>query len=70
MEQGYIQKLYTVEEIGKAFSMGMETAVFVMENSIGMSTENQRALVESMKKIINQNKILVLQKNIENNIYQ
>ena len=55
MEQEYIQKIYTVEDIDKAFSMDLETAVFVLENSIGMSNENQRVLIESMKKIINQN---------------
>ena len=70
MRQDFIQKIYTVEDLDKAYSMGLETAVFVLENSIGMPTESQRALIESIKKMIGQDKISVIRKKIEGNIYQ
>jgi hypothetical protein len=50
--------------------MGLETAVFVMEKSIGLSNEGQRVLIESIKKKINEDKISVSQKNLKQNIHQ
>ena len=33
--------LYTVEDINKAFDLGFESAIYVLEKSIGLSYEGQ-----------------------------
>ena len=51
------QYLYTIEDLNKAFDMGLETAVFVIERSIGLSQIGQRYLLECMEDKIMESKI-------------
>lgn len=38
------QKFYTLEDLDKAFDMGLETAGVVIEKSIGLPIEGQRLI--------------------------
>ena len=46
----YPEHLYTVEDLNKAFGMGLETAVYVLDKSLDLSTDGQRYLINCMKK--------------------
>jgi hypothetical protein len=43
---------YTVNDIYEAFDLGLSTAVYVFETSIGLSDEDQRDRLEGLKKML------------------
>ena len=60
MGDEYSEYIYSSKDIEKAFDMGMDTALVIMEKSIGLTVEGQRNLLEKMKKKINESKISVV----------
>ena len=53
--------LYTKDDINKAFSMGLETAIVILEKSVGLSIPGRRLLIESLKKRVEQDKVKALE---------
>ena len=53
----YPERTYTEKDINKAFSMGLETAVVILENAILLPPAEQRYLLNRMKKKIVDDKI-------------
>ena len=53
----YPERTYTEKDINKAFSMGLETAVVILENAILLPPAEQRYLLDQMKKKIIEDKI-------------
>jgi hypothetical protein len=43
---------YTVNDIYEAFDIGLSTAAYVFETSIGLSAEEQRDRLEGLKKML------------------
>jgi hypothetical protein len=56
MENKYRELPYLKIELEKAYIMGLESAVVVLEKSTGLSPEGQREMVESLKKMIQRKK--------------
>ena len=57
MANDNIDRNYTIKDINKAFSMGQESAVVILEKSVGLSIEGQRLLINCLKKRIAGDKI-------------
>ena len=57
LDNKHSEKIYTVNDLNKAFSMGQEFAVVVLEKSVGLSPKGQRRLIECLKKQIAEDKI-------------
>ena len=49
--------IYKKADIEKAYDMGWESAIMILEKSIGMSVDSQRKLVSMLKKMRNKNRI-------------
>jgi len=60
MGDEYSEYIYSAKDIEKAFDMGLESAVVILEKSIGLSIEGQRHLLERMKNKIMEGKISAL----------
>ena len=56
MENKHSELPYLKIDVEKAYIMGLESAVVVLEKSIGLSPEGQREMVESLKKMIQKEK--------------
>ena len=41
MNNDNIDRIYTINDLNKAFSMGQESAVAILEKSVGLSIEGQ-----------------------------
>ncbi|MFC1534399.1 hypothetical protein ACFL7M_13645 [Thermodesulfobacteriota bacterium] len=63
MEDKYSDYVYSKEDIDKAYTMGLESAVVVLEKSIGLSPEGQRYILDRLKNIIEGDKILCVLSN-------
>jgi hypothetical protein len=48
-------KLYTAEDIMKAFDLGLESGLYALEKSKELPVEDQEYLLEELKKMINAN---------------
>jgi stalled ribosome rescue protein Dom34 len=57
MENKYSEYVYSEKDIEKAFNMGVESTLVILEKSIGLSPEGQRHLLERMKNKIMEGKI-------------
>lgn len=57
MENRFPEVIYTVEDVNKAFSMGLESAVVVLENALFLSRNGQRQLIDLLKERIEQDKL-------------
>ena len=57
MEKKYSEYLYLKEDIDKAFNMGLETAIVVLEKSMALSRTGQRYMLHALKKKIEEGKI-------------
>jgi hypothetical protein len=60
MEKQDSQHSYTVEDLNKAYDMGIESAVVVLEKSLGLSPAEQRYLLNRMKMKIIEDKIAAI----------
>ena len=49
--------VYTLADINEAFSMGLESAVVILEKSIGLSIQGRRQMIDLLKKRIQKDKI-------------
>ena len=52
MNNAFSEKWYSLNDLNRAFNMGLESAVFVLENAEGLTPNGLRYLTESLKKII------------------
>jgi len=59
MENKYREHAYSKKDIDKAYIIGLESAVFVLEKSIGLSPEGQREMLESLKEMVQKEKVSV-----------
>ena len=59
MENKYSEHVYSKKDIDKAYIIGLESAVFVLEKSIGLSPEGQREMLESLKEMVQKEKVSV-----------
>lgn len=57
MENEYLTHKYTQKDLDKAFYMGLEAAVVVLENTAGLSLTAQGKVIEELKTKINKSKI-------------
>lgn len=57
MREGFIEHIYKKEDIEKAFDMGLENAIMILEKSIGMSVRGQREMLNMLKKMRSENRI-------------
>jgi hypothetical protein len=46
------QKFYTVEDIYRAFDMGLSSAVFVLERSLVLDLEDRMYMLEGLKRMM------------------
>jgi len=60
MEKKKRKRLYEKEEINKAYNMGLESAVVILEQSFKLSRADRWRLIEYLKKNIIKNKIAAL----------
>ena len=51
------EHIYKKEDIEKAYDMGWESAIMILEKSIGMSVDGQRELLNLLKKMRNENRL-------------
>jgi len=49
MRREITEHIYEIKDIYKAFNMGVETAMSVFEETIGMSPDNQRYILSRIK---------------------
>ena len=52
MEDAY---LYSEEDIDKDYDMGLRSAIYVLEKTVGLSIESQIELIEKLKKLTSYN---------------
>ncbi|MGD9159571.1 MAG: hypothetical protein PVG39_14255 [Desulfobacteraceae bacterium] len=57
MAEGFIEHVYKKEDIEKAYDMGWENAIMILEKSIGMSVDGQKELLSMLKKMRSENRI-------------
>ncbi|MFC1820693.1 hypothetical protein ACFLZG_06370 [Thermodesulfobacteriota bacterium] len=57
MEDGYSGHTYSSKDLDKAYAMGLETAIVLLEKSIGLSPTEQRQLIETIKEKILKKKV-------------
>jgi hypothetical protein len=53
------EHIYMKKDIDKAFNMGLETAMSVFEETIGMSQEKQRIVLNKIKEMLIKDKVEV-----------
>ena len=61
MEEYKSKDIYSLQDLHKAFDMGLETAVFVLEKMIGLTPEGQQTMLDALKEKIQKEKCKVLQ---------
>ena len=52
MENEHSEYVYSVKDLDKAFDMGLQTAIFVIEKSIDLTIKGQQQILESLKEMI------------------
>ena len=52
MHDIFSEKWYSLKDLNRAFNMGLESAVFVLENAEGLTSKGIRDLTESLKKMV------------------
>lgn len=57
MVEGLSEHIYKKEDIEKAYDMGWESAIMILEKSIGMSVDGQKELVIMLKKMRSENRV-------------
>ena len=57
MAEGFNEHIYKKEDIEKAYDMGWENAIMILEKSIGMSVGGQKELLNMLKKMRSENRI-------------
>jgi hypothetical protein len=56
MGEGFNEHIYKKEDIEKAYDMGWENAIIILEKSIGMSLDSQKELLNMLKKMRSENR--------------
>jgi hypothetical protein len=51
------EHLYRKEDIEKAYDMGLENAIMVLEKSIGLSAKGQREMLSMLKRMRSENRL-------------
>ncbi len=51
------ERIYRKEDVEKAYDMGLENAILVLEKSIGLSVNGQREMLNMLKRMRNENRI-------------
>ncbi len=51
------ERLYKKEDIEKAYDMGLENAIMVLEKSIGLPVKGQREMINMLKRMRNENRL-------------
>ena len=57
MRDTSINHIYKKEDIEKAYDMGLENAIIILEKSMGMSENGRRELINMLKQMRNENRI-------------
>ena len=57
MGEVYNEHIYKKEDIEKAYDMGCESAIMILEKSIGMSVDGQKELLGMLKKMRCENRL-------------
>lgn len=57
MGEAFKEHIYKKEDIEKAYDMGWESAIMILEKSIGMSEDGQRELLSMLKKMRSENRV-------------
>ena len=57
MGEMFNEHIYKKEDIEKAYDMGWESAIMILEKSIGMSVDGQKELLNMLKKMRSENRI-------------
>jgi len=52
MNDVFSEKWYSLKDLNRAFNMGLESAVFVLESAEGLTPKGIRELTESLKKMV------------------
>ena len=63
MGDEYSEYVYSKKDIDKAFYMGLETAIVVLEESMALSRTDRRYMLDFLKKRIIWNKIKAIMEN-------
>ena len=61
MEENICKNAYSLQDLNKAFDMGLEMAVFVIEKMLGLTPEGQLAMLDALKNRIQRVKTEVSQ---------
>ena len=51
------EHIYRKEDVEKAYDMGLENAILVLEKSIGLSINGQREMLDMLKRMRSENRI-------------
>ena len=57
MGEVFKEHIYKKEDIEKAYDMGWESAIMILEKSIGMSVDGQKELLGMLKKMRCENRL-------------
>ena len=57
MGEVFKEHIYKKEDIEKAYDMGWESAITILEKSIGMSVDGQKELLSKLKKMRSENRV-------------
>lgn len=57
MTGGIDEHIYKREDIEKAYDMGLENAILVLEKSIGLSVKGQMEMLNMLKRMRNENRL-------------
>ncbi len=57
MGKAFDEHIYKKEDIEKAYDMGWESAIMILEKSIGMSVDGQKELLSMLKKMRSENRV-------------
>ena len=49
--------IYMEEDINKAFNLGLEAAVYILEQSIDLSRDGQKLMIDCIKRMVEYGKV-------------
>jgi hypothetical protein len=57
MTEMIAEHIYRKEDIEKAYDMGLENAIMILESSIGLSAKGQREILNMLKRMRSENRL-------------
>ena len=60
MENEYSDYVYSVRDLDQAFNIGLQSSVYILEKSVGLTPEGLQLMIEGLKKMIDQSEVIAI----------